>query len=173
MRRIVLLALFFIVLPGICLYGQHVFHVSVMGNDNNSGSKSRPLRTISAAARLAQPGDIITVHQGVYRERIDPPRGGISDTRRIIYQAAQGEKVEIKGSEIIRNWRKIDYDTWKAVIPNSFFGDFNPFRQHGCAAQCRSGWRGVCRPGPSSRPDFSPSKSLADHGQNLRSHGLN
>jgi hypothetical protein len=127
MRRIVLLALFFIVLPGICLYGQHVFHVSVMGNDNNSGSKSRPLRTISAAARLAQPGDIITVHQGVYRERIDPPRGGISDTRRIIYQAAQGEKVEIKGSEIIRNWRKIDYDTWKAVIPNSFFGDFNPY----------------------------------------------
>ena len=40
--------------------------------------QSHPLKTISAAAELAQPGDTITVHAGVYRERIDPPRGGTS-----------------------------------------------------------------------------------------------
>ena len=33
----------------------------------------------SAAARLVQPGDVITVHEGVYRERVNPPRGGASD----------------------------------------------------------------------------------------------
>ena len=74
------------------------FHVSVSGNDTAKGSASKPFKTISAAARVAQPGDVITVHQGTYRERVNPPRGGTSDTKRIVYQAAPGEKVEIKGS---------------------------------------------------------------------------
>lgn len=43
------------------------FHVSVKGNDRNDGSPSRPFRTISTAARVAQPGDAITVHEGTYR----------------------------------------------------------------------------------------------------------
>jgi alpha-N-arabinofuranosidase len=40
------------------------YHVASVGSDTNDGSAARPLRTISAAARLAQPGDVITVHQG-------------------------------------------------------------------------------------------------------------
>lgn len=103
------------------------FHVAVVGNDTNDGSTSLPVRTISAAARKAQPGDRITVHGGVYRERIDPPRGGTSDRQRIIYQAAQREKVVIKGSEVITGWRKLANDTWEVKIPNSFFGEFNPY----------------------------------------------
>lgn len=59
------------------------FHVSVRGDDAGDGSPQRPLRTISAAARLAQPGDVITVHEGTYRERVRPPRGGRSDSERI------------------------------------------------------------------------------------------
>jgi alpha-N-arabinofuranosidase len=51
------------------------FHVSPSGYDTDKGSRSKPFRTISAAARVAQPGDVITVHGGVYRERITPPRG--------------------------------------------------------------------------------------------------
>ena len=102
------------------------FHVSVNGSDRNDGSVQRPLRTIMAAARLARPGDVITVHEGVYRERIAPPRGGLSDKKRIVYQAAPGEKVIIKGSEIIKGWKHVRNDTWKVSIPCSFFGDFNP-----------------------------------------------
>ena len=41
-----------------------------------------------------KPGDIITVHEGIYREQIIPIRGGESDTKRIIYQAATGAKNE-------------------------------------------------------------------------------
>jgi len=103
------------------------YHVSVHGNDANDGSASRPLRTISAAARLAQPGDVITVRAGIYRERIDPPRGGTSDAKRIVYQAAEGEEVVIKGSEIIQGWEKVENDTWKVTIANDFFGGFNPY----------------------------------------------
>jgi alpha-N-arabinofuranosidase len=103
------------------------FHVSVQGNDANRGTKGAPLRTIQRAAELAQPGDVITVHAGVYRERINPPRGGESDQKRIVYQAATGEKVEIKGSEIVKNWTRAQDDVWKTTLPNSWFGGFNPF----------------------------------------------
>ncbi|MBI5819941.1 MAG: DUF1565 domain-containing protein [Verrucomicrobia bacterium] len=103
------------------------FHIASNGNDTNPGAKTAPLRTIQRAAELAQPGDVITVHEGVYRERINPPRGGTSDKKRIIYQAAPGEKVEIKGSEVIKKWTKVQDDVWKTTLPNSFFRGFNPY----------------------------------------------
>jgi len=74
------------------------YHVSPNGDDRNEGTPGAPLKTISAAALLAQPGDVVTVHAGTYRESINPPRGGESDECRIVYQAAPGEVVEIKGS---------------------------------------------------------------------------
>ena len=103
------------------------FHVAPSGNDANPGTQAAPLRTIQRAADLAQPGDVITVHEGVYRQRIKPPRGGQSDQKRIVYQAAPGEKVVIKGSEVVKNWVKVQDDVWKVTLPNSFFGGFNPY----------------------------------------------
>ena len=73
-----------------------VYHVSSTGLDGNPGTEAKPFKTISAAASVAGPGDTITVHEGVYRERINPPRGGSSDKKRIVYQAAKGDKVVIK-----------------------------------------------------------------------------
>lgn len=102
-------------------------HVATNGSDVNRGTKSAPLRTIQRAADLAQPGDVITVHAGTYRERVNPPRGGTSDRRRIVYQAARSETVEIKGSEIVRDWVKVQDDVWKLTLPNTFFGNFNPY----------------------------------------------
>ncbi len=103
------------------------FHVSVEGSDENDGSLSEPLRTISAAADAAQAGDIITVHEGTYREKIVPPRGGEADDKRIVYQAADGEEVMIKGSERIDTWEPFVGDVWKVTLPNSFFGESNPY----------------------------------------------
>jgi alpha-N-arabinofuranosidase len=108
-------------------------HVAPNGNDSNPGTRAAPLRTIQRAAELAQPGDVITVHEGVYRERVNPPRGGESDAQRIVYQAAPGEKVEIKGSEVVKGWVPVQAGVWKLALPNSFFGRFNPYsdRLHG------------------------------------------
>jgi hypothetical protein len=86
-----------------------------------------PLKTISAAEELAQPWDTIIVHEGIYREEINPPRGGTSDAERILYTAAPGAKVVIKGSEPIKCWTRVQNDTWKVTLANSFFGDFNPY----------------------------------------------
>jgi alpha-L-arabinofuranosidase len=103
------------------------FHVAIQGNDTNPGTRKSPLRTIQRAADLAQPGDTVTVHAGTYRERVNPPRGGTSDRQRIVYQAARGAKVEIKGSEVIKGWVKVQDEVWKVTLPNSFFGGFNPY----------------------------------------------
>jgi len=111
-----------------CAVSAKEYHVSVRGRDTNPGLASEPLKTISAAAELARPGDVITVHEGVYRERINPPRGGASDDKRIVYQAAAGRKVVIKGSEVVKGWKKVRGDTWKVSLPNKFFGDFNPYK---------------------------------------------
>lgn len=104
------------------------YHVAKTGNDKNSGTENSPFLTIQTAADLAQPGDIITVHEGIYRERITPPRGGESDSKRITYQAAKNEKVEIKGSEVVFGWKKFADGVWKVTLPNSFFGEYNPFK---------------------------------------------
>ena len=40
------------------------YHVSkTEGDDNNPGSKTAPFKTISKAATIALPGDVITVYQ--------------------------------------------------------------------------------------------------------------
>jgi hypothetical protein len=104
------------------------YHVAVNGNDANDGSPGQPVKTISAAAKLAEPGDTVTVHAGTYRERITPPRGGESDAKRIVYQAAHGESVTIKGSEVVTSWKQFAPGVWKATIPNSFFGTYNPYK---------------------------------------------
>lgn len=102
------------------------YHVSVRGNEDNPGTIESPFKTIQKAALVAYPGDIITVHEGIYRERIDPVRGGEED-KPIVYQAAKGETVEIKGSEVIKGWEKLNDKTWLVEIPNTFWGEFNPY----------------------------------------------
>ncbi len=104
------------------------YHVSPSGNDANKGTSQQPLLTIQAAADLAQPGDVITVHAGTYRERINPPRGGTSDSKRIVYRAVPCETVVIKGSEVINEWEKQADGMWLATLPNQFFGDYNPYK---------------------------------------------
>jgi len=104
------------------------YHVSVNGNDTNDGSVSKPFRTINYAAQLALPGDIITVHAGTYREWNNPKNGGRSDSERIVYQTAKGEKVIIKGSEIVTGWKNVENGVWKIELPESFFGAYNPYR---------------------------------------------
>lgn len=79
-------------------------HVSQHGNDGNHGSMAEPVGTIGRAGQLAMPGDTVVVHEGIYREWVKPARGGLSNNRRIVYTAAAGEQVSIKGSEVAPSW---------------------------------------------------------------------
>ena len=106
-----------------------IYHVAPSGSDNAPGSQATPLQTISKAAQLAMPGDTVIVHEGEYREWVKPQNGGLSDVMRIIYQAAEGEHVVIKGSERITGWESVEGGVWKAVVPNALFGDYNPYTE--------------------------------------------
>lgn len=105
------------------------FHVSVAGSDANNGTVSAPFKTINHAAQVALPGDTVTVHAGTYREWVNPLNGGESEAKRILYRVADGEKAEIKGSELVAGWQrdKKGKGVWKVVLPNTFFGTYNPF----------------------------------------------
>ena len=112
-----------------CSINGQGYHVSVDGDDNNPGNKEHPFRTISQAASIALPGDVITVHEGTYREWVNPSHGGQNDQKRIVYQAARGEEVRIKGSEIIKGWEMHKGNVWKVRLGNEMFHDFNPYKE--------------------------------------------
>src|ERR1022692_2201663 len=90
-----------LVLLGQAAYAREL-HVSVNGNDSNDGSPSRPYRTISAAAALAQPGDAVTVHEGTYRER----------THRAM---TQGEVERKLGARIAKSYAWVNHDVFDNV----------------------------------------------------------
>lgn len=105
------------------------YHVTTKGKNSNDGlSLANSFKTISHAAKIARPGDTITVYEGTYREWVSPAYGGTSNLNRIVYRAAPGEKVIIKGSEAINNWEKVTNGVWKVTIQNSFFGEYNPYQ---------------------------------------------
>lgn len=104
-------------------------HVATTGSDIADGSESAPFRTINRAAQVARPGDTVLVHAGVYREWVDPRRGGLSDQRRITYRPADGEHVLITGSEPVTGWERTERTVWKVDVPNPLFAGFNPFAE--------------------------------------------
>lgn len=113
-----------------------LLHVAVTGSDRADGSAEAPFRTINRAAQAALPGDTVTVHEGVYREWVNPPRGGTVDAP-ITYQAAVGpdgrfESVTISGAEVVTDWRPHpggEGRVWVAQVPNALFGDRNPYAE--------------------------------------------
>ncbi|WP_436937449.1 right-handed parallel beta-helix repeat-containing protein [Staphylococcus xylosus] len=102
-------------------------HVDKKGSDCGLGNVESPFLTIDKAALVAQPGDSIIVHEGIYREEITHINTGLSESRRISFEVAKDEQVIIKGSEEITGWQQIAGNIWKVEIDNKIFKDFNPF----------------------------------------------
>jgi alpha-N-arabinofuranosidase len=99
------------------------YHVSITGNDANDGSITHPFRTIQYAAVHALNGDVVTVHAGVYRERVHPPNSGVT------FQASVGDAVTISGADAVNGeWSHFGNDTWSMTLPSAAtFGNFNPY----------------------------------------------
>lgn len=110
-------------------------------SDNNPGTPEHPFRTINRAAREAGPGDTVRVHAGIYRERVNPRNGGEAD-RPVIYEAADGDEVCVRGSDEFRpDWQPFEgnvlsgglsgvafgTDAYAGEVDAALYGDFNPF----------------------------------------------
>ena len=80
-------------------------------SDQNPGTREAPWKTISRAAGTLQPGDTVLIYAGVYREHVEPARGG-TPGRPITYRAAEGEEVVITGAEIVRGSTRLKGGIW-------------------------------------------------------------
>ena len=103
------------------------FHVATTGDDGAAGSEQAPFRTVNHAAQVALPRDTVIVHEGLYREWVKPKNRGLDARRRITYMAAPGEHVKITGAEQVTGWTHEAGPVWTVTIPNTLFGDWNPF----------------------------------------------
>ena len=74
--------------------------------DSNAGTQESPFLTINKAAQVLQPGERVVIMTGIYRERVDPARGGAGPDKMISYEAAPGASVVVKGSRLVKaGWR--------------------------------------------------------------------
>jgi len=106
------------------------YYVAIDGQDGNDGkSLKTPFRRIQKAAEVMQPGDMVLIRGGEYREKIVPARGGTSEQVRITYRNYGDEKPVIKGSERVTTWSDEGGGVWKADLPRTFFNSspYNPF----------------------------------------------
>ena len=104
------------------------FHVSSTEATATTVRPAKPFKTISAAARIAQPGDV------------DPPstRAPTASASRLRAAARPIQSASstrpprregvIKGSEVVRDWKLFLPASGKPTIPNSFFGSYNPYK---------------------------------------------
>jgi len=115
--------------------------------DTNDGSEKYPFKTISRAAEILQPGNRVIIREGLYRETVQPRKGGRGPGQMISYEAEPGAKVIVSGSIILETgeWsegRGWDYDRdlsendrertggitiWQYDLNPSDFMGYNPF----------------------------------------------
>ncbi len=117
-----------------------VYHVACedpRASDDSPGTPEEPFKTIGRAAEILAAGEKVIIHGGIYRERVRPARGGEGPERMIAYEAAAGERVEVRGSRIWQpefvpsaGWSIPGAGAgkvWMADIPEEFFVGYNPF----------------------------------------------
>ena len=98
-------------------------------SDNAKGSAAHPLRTINAAAQLAEPGDTITVGTGIYHEWVSPAHGG-SPTAPICYRSVPEHAAIVRGTDVLEaQWQPLPDapGVFVAPLPQAAFVFGNPF----------------------------------------------
>ena len=120
---------------------KHVYHVACEhpnASDDGQGTEDHPFATIGRAALVLKPGEKVIVHGGLYRECVRPARGGAGPDRMIAYEAAPGEEVIVRGSELWSpefkssegwNFRSMSKGAkvWMGELPKEWFMGYNPF----------------------------------------------
>ena len=108
-------------------------YVNAQAGPAGDGSADYPFRTIQEAADIALPGDEVLVAPGVYRENVDPKNAGREDAR-IVYRSEEPRAAVITGAEIVKGWEPyadengtVVPNVYKVLVPNSIFGDYNPY----------------------------------------------
>lgn len=87
LNKFFIVAVCHLLLGSVCAMAATNYFVALTGNNSNPGTYASPFRTIQKAATVAQAGDVITVRDGAYSERVTTARGGSNAASRIKFQA--------------------------------------------------------------------------------------
>jgi hypothetical protein len=103
-------------------------YVDPTGSDANTGTKSKPLKTIGAAVSLAVSnnqsgiGSRVTVNPGTYRESITMSHSTKDTTLPITFQAATNGTVVVSGAVVQTGWSK--YSANNSIYTGSWNNDW-------------------------------------------------
>src|SRR5690242_19530851 len=94
------------------------------------GPQSGQISTIQSAIDIAQPGDTVLVHDGVYRETVQATVSGTAD-QPITIGAAAGAQPIVSGADLIpaEQWQQVSgtsiwsYQPWTYQAPSRVLGD--------------------------------------------------
>lgn len=73
---------------------------------NTPGTLKNPYKSIAKALKNIRPGDVVIIHEGIYRESADVMVSGTKE-RPITIEAAKNEKVIMRGSEKVASWIRL------------------------------------------------------------------
>lgn len=86
--------------------------------DNIPGKIKSPYKSMARALKNIEPGDIVVIHEGIYRESVDVTVSGTKE-KPITIEAAKNEKVIMRGSTLVSKLTKLPgsnaiytYDGW-------------------------------------------------------------
>lgn len=105
------------------------YYVAQNNFAGGDGSREHPFKTIQEAANVALPGDEVIVSPGIYRESVDPPRGG-EEGLPIVYRSSSHLGAVITGAEKAGPWKKESESVWSCEVPNSVFPGRNPYTEY-------------------------------------------
>ena len=89
----------------------HTYYVSPEGDDEAEGSREHPFKTIQHAAEQVEPGDVVAVLPGTYREQVVIGRSGRPDA--YITFRPEGEGVFLTGTDPA--FEQQGQDRWEAL----------------------------------------------------------
>jgi len=104
------------------------WHVS---GETPAGIKQQEqVRTIGQAAALAEPGDTVIIHSGIYREAVEIEKSGLPGNP-IKFQVAEGAVVIVTGADRISEWTEVEGDgrIYSAPWPHKFI-TWNRYNTH-------------------------------------------
>ena len=78
-------------------WGDSVYYVATTGDDSNAGTIEAPWRTIQKAADTLEPGEMVFVRGGLYKESVKIQKSGSKDGH-ILYKAFPGEQPVLDGT---------------------------------------------------------------------------
>ena len=106
----------------------HVDQNSVHASDTSKGLENNPLKSISKAAQIAMPGDVVLVNNGIYREWVQPLNSGTREAP-IVYKAKNRHQVVIRGSKVYEGrWgRQEGGNCYATDYDDAFFEGYHPF----------------------------------------------